>query len=272
MDDREIARLYDSVSEEYNQTPLATKDGWISSQSEYGLLQMRALAAHVPSNGLLVDIGTGMGIGPRFARKLGARVISLDSYDASGSAAIENVKLAGVEGLYCDILREPFPVESASADCVLFADVIEHLLHSPKPTLQEIFRVLKPGGVCIASTPNAVRLTVRMKTLLGYSNWPRLQDYFHLPYHGGHHHEYMISEFRFAFEEVGFRVDSVDLHEDSLRITKIGGLGDIATQSRSKRHTVEPLHFRMVKAPLIALTGLFPSLRSTMILTARKPA
>jgi SAM-dependent methyltransferase len=273
MIDADVARLYASVSQEYALTPLATRDGWAYQQTGLGLLQMRAIAKYLPPDGLLVDIGTGMGIGPRFARMLGSKVISLDSYDSAGVSALENVRLVGVEGHSCDILRDPFPVESAQADCVLFGDVIEHLIHSPKPALLEILRVLKPGGVCIVSTPNATRLTVRLKMLLGHSNWPSLQQYFNAPGHYGHHHEYTISDLRFAFEETGFVAESLDLYEEGLRTEKIKTLDDMATQGRSKIHRQsEPLRFRLAKVPLIALTQLIPSLRSSMLLIARKPA
>jgi SAM-dependent methyltransferase len=274
MEDSEVARLLALVLSEYNQTPLATGDGYVHRPTHSELRKMRAIARHLPPNGLFVDIGTGPGIAPRFARMLGCRAISIDSCDASGMSALENVRLAGVEGHACDILRDPLPVESATADCVFLGDVIEHLIHSPKPALLEIFRVLKPGGVCIVSTPNATRLVTRLKVLLGYSNWPNLREYFHKSGHYGHHHEYTPSDLRFAFGETGFAVESLELYEESLRSVPIRVLGDMATHNRCKelRHSQpEPMAFGMGKIPLIALTELFPSLRGTMLLTARKP-
>jgi len=273
MNDAELTRVYVGVADEYNRSPLATQEGWAYSPSPWGLLQMRAIAKYLSPNGLLVDIGTGCGIGARFALKVGARVISVDSYDAAGLSALNNVKLAGAEGYSCDILRDPLPVKSETADCMLFSDVIEHLLHSPKPALLEIKRVLKPGGVCIASTPNATRLTVRLKLMLGFSNWPNIQDYFHLPGHFGHHHEYTITEFRYAFEESGLTIESIEMYEDNLRTTKVQCFDQLGTHNRKiENNQPDSLKYRMAKAPLIALTQLVPSLRSSMLLIARKPA
>jgi SAM-dependent methyltransferase len=273
MNDSEVARLYRLVSSEYNKTPLATRDGWVHRPSDSGLRQMRVLARHLPSNGLLLDIGTGAGIAPRFARMLGCRAISVDSDEASGTSALENVRLAGVDGYPCDILRDPLPAQSATVDCVFFADVIEHLMHSPKPALLEIFRVLKPGGVCIAATPNATRLVVRLKLLLGYSNWPNIRDYFDQSGHHGHHHEYTPADLRFVFEETGFAVESLELYEDSLRTVPIRNFSDIATHSRRNEiDNPESAAFRIGKIPLIVLTELFSSLRSQMLLVARKRA
>jgi SAM-dependent methyltransferase len=273
MIEAEIESIYKTVVDEYNVTPLAVRDGWVHRPSRWTLIHMRAIAKYLPPGGILVDIGTGCGIGARFALRLGARVISIDSCEAAGSSALENIRLAGAEGYPCDILRDPLPVETGTADCILFSDVIEHMIHSPKSALLEMKRVLKPGGVCIASTPNATRLTVRLKVLLGYSNWPNLREYFHEKGHWGHHHEYTISDFRFAFEETGFVIESLRLYEENLRGTRILKMKEMENRNRSKvQRESEPLKFRMAKAPLVALTEMLPTLRSSMILIARKSA
>lgn len=174
----EVRTLYSQVSDEYNATPLATVDGWVHRSSEFDLLQMQALTKYLLPNGILLDIGTGRAIGPRFAQKLGARAITIDSPSASRSSAVKNASAAGIEGHLRDLGRETIPLESGIADCALFADVIEHLIHSPKPIIREIRRVLKPGAVCIATTPNAMRITVRAKVLMGFSNWANIDQYF----------------------------------------------------------------------------------------------
>jgi len=63
----DLRALYRQVSDEYNATPLAVKGGWHHRPTEFGFRQMQAMAQHLPSRGVLVDIGTGMGIGPRLA-------------------------------------------------------------------------------------------------------------------------------------------------------------------------------------------------------------
>ncbi len=273
ISEAEIRNRYLTVSSEYNTTPLAVDDGWVHSPTELGLLELQKVVQHLPKNGVFLDIGTGMGIAPRFVRQLGVRTISVDSLAAAGKSAIENVKLAGVEGYFCDVTREHIPLEEGTVDCVLFADVIEHLIHSPKPVLQEISRTLKPSGVCIATTPNATRLTVRLKVLMGYSNWANIDEYFDCDFHAGHHHEYTIEEFKAVFSKSGFDVADFVLYEDNLRNVKIEGLGDLKTQDRSRtKRESEPLLAMAGKRLLLSLTTLFPQLRSNMLLVARKPA
>lgn len=270
---REIEDIYLSVAREYNLTPLAVTDGYVYKPSQPDLRVINAIAKYLPdTGGSVLDIGTGMGIAARCSRRFGARVISVDSLAASGTAAIENVKLAGVDAFSCDVEREKLPAESNSIDCVVFTDVIEHLIHSPKPVLMEIFRVLKPGGVCIATTPNAMRLTVRLRVLFGFTNWANIHQYFDDINHYGHHHEYTIDEFKWVFERIGFRLDDFILEENSLRSVPVSRMDDIKTQNRSQTKAVdEPLAMSALKKMLLLLTTMVPTLRSGMLLCAVKP-
>jgi SAM-dependent methyltransferase len=56
---------------------------------------------------------------------------------------------------------EQFRLPSDSVDTVLMSHVIEHL-PSPRLTMQEIHRVLKPGGAAIIWVPNAASLAAKM--------------------------------------------------------------------------------------------------------------
>lgn len=52
----------------------------------------------------------------------------------------------------------PFPVHQF--DIILCSDVVEHLLY-PEKCFAEMFRVLKPGGIAIVTTPNATNPLIR---------------------------------------------------------------------------------------------------------------
>lgn len=57
--------------------------------------------------------------------------------------------------LKCDLLADlnlPLPLESSIADGVVAFEVLEHLCE-PRVMLGEAFRILKPGGILILSTP-----------------------------------------------------------------------------------------------------------------------
>ena len=267
----ELRSLYAETIKEYNTSKLAVAGKYVAVASEPKFQELVECVKYLPSrNATFLDIGTGMGIAPRFFLKLGCNSISIDNY-VTGGNALRNAMEAGVTGINCDIMNSALPIEDESVDCVLFADVIEHLIHSPKFPLAEFGRVLKVGGVCVATTPNAMRLSVRLRVLLGYSNWPYIGDYFDASYHEGHHHEYTIDEFKYVFVKAQFEIAQFIL-TGTVASVNIGSLGALQTRRRSgisqDAHT-HPL-ISLAKVPIYLLERLFPVLRPEMILVARK--
>lgn len=53
-----------------------------------------------------------------------------------------------------DIEKERFNFESNQFDIVIFNELFEHLRINPIHTMSEVFRVLKPNGILMLSTPN----------------------------------------------------------------------------------------------------------------------
>lgn len=262
LDQNTLKHSWSQAIHAYHQTPLAEHYRFDATPAK--LIELQTIVRYLPDNGTLLDIGTGMAIIPRTLKLLGAKVISVDP-PFSGTAAIDNAKLAGIETLICDVTAERLPLPDASVDCILFADVIEHLLHSPRTALTEFRRVLKPGGVCIATTPNSVRLAVRLKVMLGWSNWPPLIDYYDEERHHGHHHEYSPEEFRMAFERAGFSVAELLLHGTTHDVKTVS-FERMAGGSRSQRGN--PL-IALAKFPMGLLESLVPRLRRDMLIVAR---
>lgn len=273
--DHDVNETLRRVYEDFKKTPLA-KDWPIEDTNRVEFAaRVKMFGMAIPyllkPQGVVFDVGTGGGIAARFFKLLGCRVVSVDSESASGMEAIENVRLAGVEAFPCDIERDSLPADAGSVDVVVFTDVIEHLHHSPKLALEEMMRILRPGGVVIASTPNAVRFTVRLKVLWGVSNWPKIWDYFDRPAsHFGHHHEYTIEEFKGVFERTGFVIEKFCLDESNSLTASFAGLQDLQTGIRAgspKGRT----KFYLARRVIWACAEIFPRLRSTMTLVARKP-
>jgi SAM-dependent methyltransferase len=89
-------------------------------------------------------------LGAALAR-LGHDVVLVDHLPerfGSSSAAL------GLRCEKCDIEREPLPFDSESVDVVVLHEVFEHLRIDLVHCVQEIARVLGPGGVLLLSTPN----------------------------------------------------------------------------------------------------------------------
>ena len=52
-------------------------------------------------------------------------------------------------------------------DGIVFLETLEHLNRWPEQVLDDIHKLLKPGGILLLSTPNLVRLSNRVRMLLG---------------------------------------------------------------------------------------------------------
>ena len=52
-------------------------------------------------------------------------------------------------------------------DCIIFLETLEHLNRWPEQVLDDIRKLLKPGGYLLLSTPNLVRISNRLRMLLG---------------------------------------------------------------------------------------------------------
>ncbi len=91
----------------------------------------------------ILDIGTGAGI---IASHLARAARSLLSVDVVDERVVRDFEFRLVTS-------ETLPAERESFDVVVSNQVIEHLDH-PQVHLQEIRRVLRPGGVCYLATPN----------------------------------------------------------------------------------------------------------------------
>lgn len=91
----------------------------------------------------------------------------------------EDVELAGKKGLLsreCNIDEEPLPFEDGYFDLVIFASVLEHL-YNPRFALNEVGRVVRPGGLLLLETPNAVAAARRLAALRGRNPFSRFNEY-----------------------------------------------------------------------------------------------
>ena len=91
----------------------------------------------------------------------GNAVVGLD-VDA---AALEKARTLGIEPMQANV-EEPLPFEDARFDAVVAGELFEHL-QFPDALVDEIERVLRPGGVIVGSVPNAFRVQSRLQFLRG---------------------------------------------------------------------------------------------------------
>ena len=92
------------------------------------------------------------------------------------------------------------PPADGSYDAVVMAEVIEHLHTAPSVVLGYLAGWLRPGGVLVVQTPNAVALHKRLRMLLGRNPYEPIRT---TPRNPGHFHEYTIAELRAAAAAAG---------------------------------------------------------------------
>jgi SAM-dependent methyltransferase len=94
---------------------------------------------------------------------------------------------------------------------VLCMGVIEHIPSSPRPLLDTLNRVLRPGGLLVIDTPNLVHLYNRQKFARGETVLADIQAQYEtaLPFEG-HHREYTIEELVWLLRRIGHHGISVE--------------------------------------------------------------
>jgi SAM-dependent methyltransferase len=96
----------------------------------------------------VLDIASGEGYGTSALSKIASHVVGVDISAEAVEHARAKYNLDFRVGS-----AEKIPIESASVDAVVSFETIEHV-PDPKLFLMEVFRVLKPNGTFILSTPN----------------------------------------------------------------------------------------------------------------------
>jgi len=102
----------------------------------------------------VLEAGCGEGYGADLLASAASRVVALD-YDAATVAHV-GARYPAVEVLEANLAA--LPLDDASVDVVVNFQVIEHLWDQPQ-FIAECFRVLRPGGRLLISTPNRITFT-----------------------------------------------------------------------------------------------------------------
>lgn len=98
-------------------------------------------------HGDVLEIGTGTGYGIEIVAPHAQRFVTVDKHRQPDLVLPANAQFIRAE-------VPPLPFGDGEFDCVISFQVIEHIRHD-RQFVAEIWRVLRPGGVFIVTTPNA---------------------------------------------------------------------------------------------------------------------
>lgn len=126
----------------------------------------RDLLAMIPANATrILDVGCGAGrLGEALKQERARDVTGIELHQASAAIAatlLDKVICASVTEAPLAEVGAP-----ASFDCIIFGDILEHLL-DPWETLRRYRTLLAPDGVVVASLPNIGHITVILGLLAG---------------------------------------------------------------------------------------------------------
>ena len=169
---------------------------------------LEALAA--PTGSSVLEIGCNPGQFTELLVRAGYQVSGLDLHPQDRQGLWERL---GIEVRRCNLESDDLPYPADSFEAAVFSEVMEHLPGSPLPALEEIHRVLRPGGVLVLSTPNArslrERLLVGLRLLFWRSLEPPADFHRRMRLRGEeaytiHHRVYTAEEVRWLLEQAGF--------------------------------------------------------------------
>ena len=144
-------------------------DPYYLEQADERVANAHRLLDLIPAGGQLLELGCACGFLLVAARERGFAVRGIEPSTWAAAHACSAFGLDVQTGSLDNIA-----VASGSCDVVVMADVIEHLL-DPRRTVQQIARVLRPGGRLLLLTPDVGSFVARA---LGPRWWGLLDDHY----------------------------------------------------------------------------------------------
>lgn len=113
----------------------------------------------------VLDVGAGHGLLLSLLTELGHECHALDVVDQPAVHPVTYGK--GITFRLCNVEADSIPYPDESFDAVVCCQVLEHFTHSHLPAVQEMRRVLRPGGILEIDVPNVACFRNRLRLLRG---------------------------------------------------------------------------------------------------------
>jgi len=117
------------------------------------------------NNGTLVDLGAGTNAINPLLQLMGMKVSILDDFGDPGYENFNANELfdsihrkIGINVFRLDFLKESLPFDNGSVDVITTYDGLEHWGKNIKHVMDEVARVIRPGGLFVIGVPNAANI------------------------------------------------------------------------------------------------------------------
>jgi 2-polyprenyl-3-methyl-5-hydroxy-6-metoxy-1,4-benzoquinol methylase len=167
-------------------------------------------SAGLPPQARVLDIGCHWLHQAHFFARSGCRVTGADAPNTLREHSVQSAaremgidlvsytRLDLGQGL-CDLAGDEY-------DLVVFSEIIEHLAFNPLVFWKQVYRVLKPGGRIVVTTPNSLyhrSLVQRLSSLMTAGEYGiRVDDIFNTGTYGHHWKEFSIAELGRYFQTI----------------------------------------------------------------------
>jgi 2-polyprenyl-3-methyl-5-hydroxy-6-metoxy-1,4-benzoquinol methylase len=224
-----------SMLDAYRDNSWMINENWPLNEPHVRLMISDVMARFPPcSESRLFDVGCGNGFVSLLFQQLGYHVTGSDAWELQERQAV--FEKSGIEFVYSNFneLRPFRDLMSNSFDIVIIAQVIEHILNHPLGLMNDLARLMRPGGLLILTTPNPATVMSAVRSLRGKSllwgtddfiNEPKIEAQRIITKGDIHYREYTHDELRQLITNAGLSV------EKSLYL----GLGAARSQSVFKQ-------------------------------------
>jgi ubiquinone/menaquinone biosynthesis C-methylase UbiE len=161
---------------------------------------------YAPRNGKVIEAGCGLGRYVFLMSKLGINIEGLDFSSATINHLNNWRENNGINANFTVGDVKELPYKDYSLSGYLSFGVIEHFIEGPQKALKEAYRVLKPGGIAIITTPsdswfyyyNKIRRTLRNTIKYIIRKNVKTPEFFQ--------YWYSLRKLKIFVENVGFKV------------------------------------------------------------------
>lgn len=205
----------------------------------------------------VLDVGSGHGMLLSLLTELGHECHGVDFIDQTEHYP-DVYRSKPIQFRVCNVEVDPLPFADESFDAVTCCQVLEHFTHSHLPLMQEIRRVLRPGGIVEVDVPNAASFRNRSRMLRGkHITYDYLEHYLYAEpvLHEGRSFYPVRHNREFTRDELGLLLEH-------------GGFKHIEVRFLKSRHHREGLE--RLKSMGTAVRDAVPSLRKSLIAFAEK--